>query len=399
VPRRVAVVDPRGDLTALTRALRSALDGTGPALLPVPPEGRAALVAAARPQDGVDDDVALLLPTSGSAGAPRVVELPAAALLASAAATSDRLGGPGRWLLALPLVHVAGWQVLVRGMLCGQGSPPSADPGADPAELAGALAVAGATRVSLVPTQLARLLAHPVATSRVARSPRPVTVLLGGAAATPALLDRAAAAGLRVVTTYGATETCGGCVYDGLPLDGVRVGLGDGGRVLLGGPVLARGYRDGGPGFRDDPATGRWFDTADAGRLDDAGRLHVLGRLDDAVVSGGEKVAPGPVEAVLTGLPGVREALVVGVPDDEWGQAVTALVVPDRSGAPPPGLERARAAVRAAVGAAAAPRHLLVVEDLPRRALGKPDRRAAAALATRRLAHDAGPAGGGPAAG
>lgn len=372
---------PTGDaVRALLEPLAGALDGTGPPLVPVPggPEG-AAVLEAARPGAPVADGVALLLPTSGSTGAARVVELPAAALEYSARATHDRLGGPGQWLLALPVAHVAGWQVLVRSVVAGS------DPAV--ADLAGgftadgfasaAAAMTGRRRyTSLVPTQLGRLLADPAGRAALRGLDG---VLLGGAAAPPGLLAAAHAAGVAVVTTYGMTETSGGCVYDGRPLDGVRVDVEpETGRVLLAGPVLAAGYR------MDDAATRRafpvrdgvrWFATSDAGSLDD-GVLAVTGRLDDVLVTGGRKVAPAAVEAVVAALPGVRECLVVGVPDPEWGQAVTALVVGD-----PGPLDAVRAAVATRLGGVAAPRHVLVVPALPLRGIGKPDRRAAADLA------------------
>ena len=198
------------------------------------------------------------------------------------------------------------------------------------------------------------------------------------------MLERAAAAGVRVVTTYGASETGGGCVYDGVPLDGVRVRLGDGpdpSRVLLGGPTLARGYRGGDPDrafVRDDDGE-RWWRTADAGRLDD-GRLQVLGRLDDAVLTGGVTVLPAAVEAVLLRLPGITEAVVAGVDDPEWGRRVVAAVVP-AAGAPAPALADVRDLVAAELGPAAAPRQLLVLDALPLVGVGKPDRAAVARLA------------------
>ncbi len=375
----------------LLEHLAAALAGAGPALLPLP--GGAAdvpLRAAAALHRPAAAGTALLLATSGSTGAPRVVELGAEALAASATAAHARLGGPGQWLLALPLVHVAGWQVLVRSVVAGTAPVVAGSAGRGTAAGVGAAArrMGGRRRyAALVPTQLARVLEDRAATRALAGLD---AVLVGGAAASGALLAAARSAGVRVVTTYGGTETAGGCVYDGVPLDGVRAGL-EQGRVVLAGPVLARGYR-GLPELsaRAFPGAGpsRRHLTADLGRLvpGPGGRplLQVLGRADDVLVTGGEKVAPLAVEEVLAGLDGVRAALVVGVPDPEWGQAVVALVVPAAAGAAP-GLESARAAVRERLGAASAPRHLVVVEALPALAVGKPDRRAAAALAARRL--------------
>ncbi|MET0787804.1 MAG: o-succinylbenzoate--CoA ligase [Cellulomonas sp.] len=364
---------------ALLPALAAALDGTGPAVCPVDdgPSARGSSVA---------DDVAVVVRTSGSTGEPRAVLLSAAALRASASATCERLAGPGRWLLALPTHHVAGLQVLVRSVLAGT-SPVVLDPGpfrapgfvAATAELA-----SDAPRyTSLVPTQLVRLLDDPAATAALATFD---AVLLGGAATPPDLLARARAAGVAVVTTYGMSETCGGCVYDGVPLPGVRASLDDEGRILLAGPVLADGYL-GRPDLDADAFVQvdgvRHLRTTDLGRLD-GDRLTVLGRIDDVLVTGGSKVAPGPVESVLGGLPGIAEVCVVGVPDPEWGQAVVAVVVP-RPGVPPTTIDEARGAVTDRLGAAHAPRHLVVTDSLPVRGPGKIDRRAAAQLAATSL--------------
>ncbi|HEY8718122.1 AMP-binding protein, partial [Pengzhenrongella sp.] len=231
-------------LDRLLAALRAALAGQVPAVLassntPAPGDGSR---PSPEPDPTVPDDVALVVATSGSTGEPRAVMLSAAALRASAAATDARLGGPAQWMLALPPDHIAGLQVLVRSILAGT-DPIAAAPGpfrpdafaADAARLTGPRQY-----VSLVPTQLHRLLDD--AGAGLAALTRFDAVLLGGAATSPALLARARTAGLAVRTTYGMSETCGGCVYDGVPLDGVRVRLEDDGRVLLAGPMLATGY-------------------------------------------------------------------------------------------------------------------------------------------------------------
>jgi len=391
-----AAADPDRWAAGLQEQLAARLAGAPlPPLLPLPggpgEGGLRAQVAASTGPGGA----ALLLPTSGSTGGPRLVALGAGAVTASARGGEEHLGGPAHWLLALPLGHVAGWNVLARGAVAGA-APTALVPGR-PFTAAAFTAAArrlrrragtGAARTALVPTQLVRLLEDDAAASALADLD---AVLLGGAAAAPALLARAAGAGVRVVTTYGATETCGGCVYDGVPLPGAQVRLAPdpsagADRVVLGGDVLARGYVGSAP-FAVDAAGVRWVETADAGVIVDdpaapgGRRLRVLGRLDDVVVTGGEKVAPAAVEAVLGDVAGVAEVLVVGVPDEDWGAAVVAVVRPSPSGAP--ALEDLRAAATAALGRAAAPRALVLVDDLPRRALGKPDRRAAAALATR----------------
>ena len=316
----------------------------------------------------------VVLGTSGSTGQPKWVQLGAAALAASAAATHARLGGPGQWLLALPAQHAAGLQVLIRAALAG--SPPAVldlRGGFDPARFNAAaqrlVSEDGRCYTALVPTQLARLLST---------DPEPLagfdTVLLGGAAAPDELLWRARAAGAHVMTTYGMTETAGGCVYDGWPLDGTRVRVDRDGRVELAGPMLATEYL----GAPDETAVAfhdGWFRTCDLGRLDSQGRLQVLGRADDVIVTGGLNVAPAEVEAVLTSLPGVAAACVVGMPDPEWGERVIAVVIPADPGRPPdPGA--LRVAARRLLTGAQFPKEIILFDALPLRGIGKPDRNA-----------------------
>jgi O-succinylbenzoic acid--CoA ligase len=369
VARHLSLV-PAAELTQAD--VRAALDGSRP--LAVLPAGPAAAVDAARAvlraDEPLEDGTDLVVVTSGSTGSGRGVLLSADAVRASATATLDRLGGPGSWLLALPVSAIAGLQVLCRSEVAGR--PAVSLSKGEPLAAAVARMPAGDRRyTALVPTQLVRFLdAEPDALRAFD------AVLVGGAATDPALLDRARSLDVRVVTTYGMTETAGGCVYDGTPLDGVSVRVTDGG-VELAGPVLARGYRL-------DPAgtaaafAGGWFRTRDAGTLDDAGRLTVLGRLDDVVISGGVNVAPAAVEAALREHPGVADAVVVGRPDPEWGQRVVAAVVP--LGGPAPELAELRRWVTARLGAPAAPRQLHVLDAVPTLHTGKPDRRAVAAL-------------------
>lgn len=408
---------------------------------------------------GVD----MVLRTSGSTtGAGKLVGVSMDALVASARATHKRLGGPGIWVLALPAYHAAGVQVLVRAAVAGThvfnaykegGFDPqhlaqvidaacvaaadcdaassfdddavSSCAGGAGGEAEGALAADDSGRAcpvytSLVPTQLRRALDDEQLRGALARLD---AVLIGGAAADAQLLEQAKAAGIRVVTTYGMSETCGGCVYDGQPLPGVSMDVDQAtGAIWLSGPMLATGYLGdeertrrcfvsrpqagvgasgvggtasaaesaeagaGGPGAGSDAGAGeparRWFITSDRGHIVD-GRLQVLGRLDDVIISGGIKVEPGPIEALLALNPLVSECAVVGLPDLQWGQVVTAVVVP----ASMPGLGRVdegaivsqiRVYLEQKLSGAQCPKQVLLADALPYKGIGKVDRRALA---------------------
>ncbi|MEX1163857.1 MAG: AMP-binding protein [Nitriliruptor sp.] len=364
----------------------------GDAVLPLDPEASRAeveaLLAALRPDrlasfddpDGcalpdplpTDDGVALVVATSGSTGTRKGVTLTSAALDASTAASLARLGvqHDAVWRVPLPLHHVAGLAALRRGWALGT-TPDVVAPG----DL-DALLRPGADHVAVVPTQLHRWLARDGAAG-------PRQVLLGGAAASGDLLERAAVAGIEVVTSYGMTETCGGCVYDGHPLAGAEVALAGDDRIRLRGEMLFSGYRG------DPTATAAtvdddgWFTTSDVGRLGEDGRLTVLGRADDVVVSGGENVPLAVVVAALRSHPDVADATAVGEPDPEWGERVHAVVVPRDLAAPPTEADL-REHVRGDHPAAFAPRRVTFVQELPRDAMGKVTRsslRAAIAVA------------------
>lgn len=385
---------------------------------------------------GVD----MVLRTSGSTtGTGKLVGVSMDALVASARATHKRLGGPGIWVLALPAYHAAGVQVLVRAAVagthvfnaykeggfdpqhlaqvidaacaaaadCGAGSSFDDDAASSRAGGAGeaARAADAAGRAcpvytSLVPTQLRRGLDDEQLRVALARLD---AVLIGGAAADAQLLAQAKAAGIKVVTTYGMSETCGGCVYDGQPLPGVSMDVDQvTGAIWLSGPMLATGYLGDeeltrrcfvsrpqahcGGGAGSGAGTGeparRWFITSDRGQIVD-GRLQVLGRLDDVIISGGIKVEPGPIEALLALNPLVSECAVVGLPDPTWGQAVTAVVVP----ASTPGLGRVdqgaivaqiRVYLEQKLSGAQCPKQVLLADALPYKGIGKVDRRALA---------------------
>ncbi|MDS1269207.1 AMP-binding protein [Lipingzhangella sp. LS1_29] len=383
------------DAARLRDALASALDGHGPALLPLPEDAPETvireLVQAMRPQSlrtpqgvhslpqitpqPVRDDTALVVATSGSTGSPKGVELSPRSLLGSTHASLRRIGidptaepaaGQARpWLCVLPTNHIAGIQVLLRSLVSGTEvfQVPFA------AAQVSAWAEAHRPHVSLVPTQLRRLMAAGVDLGWFD------SILLGGAAAEQELVSTARAAGAQLHTTYGMSETCGGCVYSGVPLAGVEVELDTDGVIHLGGPVVCNRYR------RDPELSAqrlsthhgqRWLATSDVGRWDDQGRLHVEGRIDDVINSGGHKILPERVAQPLRSHPAVADAVVVGVPDPEWGQRVVAVVVPTDTERPPH-LAELRDWVRDRLPGYAAPRELRVRARLPLLPSGKPD--------------------------
>jgi O-succinylbenzoic acid--CoA ligase len=305
----------------------------------------------------------VVVETSGSTGSPKRVVLSRRAVLASVRATESRLEGSGPWVLALPMTYVAGLQVVCRSLVAGH-RPVLRD---DHASLGDAVAAAGGSPyLSLVATQLVRALESREDTAALTSC---AAVLVGGGPVDKALRARAAEAGIRAVATYGSAETAGGCVYDGLPLDGVAVAIGVEGRVRIGGPTLFERY-DGDPELTDQVLVDGWFLTADAGRFDEDGRLQVLGRLDDMVISGGVKVPTGIVAARLREHPAVTAVDVGRLADDEWGERVVAWVVGDLS------LDEARDWVAELHPRSWAPRELRVLDEMPMLRNGKVDRRA-----------------------
>lgn len=376
MPRLIAIDLPGGE--AFVAAVRRAWTA-GDAVLPIdqrlPVAARLALLDSMAPAAivdvdgertvpngrGVDDGDALVMPTSGSTGSPKGVVLTHAQLDASAAATSARLGvaPDDHWLACLPLAHIGGFSVLTKAWAAG--TPLTVLPGFE----AGAVTAAarqGCTLVSLVPTALARI------------DPALFRLILLGGSRPPA--DRPA----NCVTTYGLTESGGGVVYDGRPLDGVEVRIGSigtsstgsdvesegEGEIFLRGPMLTRAYRDGTVPLDDHG----WLATGDLGEWRSDGRLHVAGRRGDLIITGGENVWPETVEAALREAAGVADAAVAGVPDPEWGQRVVAWIVP-ADAADPPSLSRLRAAVAERLPTFMAPKEIVVIDVVPRTALGK----------------------------
>lgn len=295
----------------------------------------------------VDVGDALVVATSGSTGLPKGVVHTHAALEASARAGNARLGTAehDHWLACLPLAHIGGFTVITKALVAGTRLTVLAR--FDPEEVMAA-AADGATLVSLVPTALGRIDA--------ARFRR---ILLGGSRP-PA--DRPP----HVIATYGSTETGSGVVYDGVPLDGVEIRIASDGEVLVRGAMLMRCYRDGSTPVDADG----WLHTDDIGRWSADGRLEVDGRRGDMIVTGGENVWPDAVERVLATAPGVAEVAVAGVADPEWGQRVTAWVVPSDA-AFPPSIDDLRGRVAAELAPFMAPKLVHLVDAIPRTPLGK----------------------------
>ncbi|MGB4137578.1 MAG: AMP-binding protein [Microbacterium sp.] len=356
-----------GDPWAVRDALPAALDGRHPLALGFDPE----------PDDVAPDGTAVVIATSGSSGVPKKVVLSGDALRASAVATAERIG-QGQWMLSLSAEYVAGVQVLVRSLLAG----------ADPVLMEGRFTPAtfvaateamhhGPRYTSLVPAQLATLsdAAHEHREVRRALASYEA-ILIGGQALPAPLYERSRAAGGRVVRTYGSSETAGGCVYDGVPLDGVRVSSVDG-ELRISGPTLASGYlgddRLTGRVFATDEAGARWYRTGDTGEVAADGRVRVHGRIDNVIVSGGVNVSLDRVERAVRGIPGLEQAVVLGRPDDRWGEASMILVEADPA-AVQRLLDEARARVAAEIGKHARPAQLSALPRMPVLPSGKPDR-------------------------
>ena len=293
--------------------------------------------------EGVEPGDALVVATSGSTGTPKGVVLTHDAVAASAAATSERIGvdADDHWLACLPLSHVGGLSVVTRALHSNTALTVL------PAFDAAAVDASTATLISLVSTALARI------------DPTGYRAIVLGGSRPPA--DRPPNA----ITTYGLTETGSGVVYDGVPLDDVDVDIADDGEIRLRGPMLLRAYRDGTSPLDESG----WLATGDLGSWDNAGRLQVAGRRSDLIISGGENVWPEAVEAALITHPAVADVLVQGCDDADWGQIVTAVVVPTAGATPT--LDVLREHVKKVHPAYMAPKQVTLAEALPRTSIGK----------------------------
>ena len=349
-----------GTPDAVLSALAGVLEGSGTPFAPVPsdPAAAARVREAAAPDEPLEDDCAVVLTTSGSSGEPKGVLLSRDALLASAVATHERLGGPGQWLLPMKPYFVGGLQILTRSIVAGLPPVLLGD-----SFTAAAASMTGPRRyTAMVPTQLARYLDTDLEALRSFDA-----IVIGGASTPAPLKARASEAGVTTIPAYGMTETGSGCVYGGVPLDGTSIDLDDG-RILIKGTTLFSGYRLQ-PELTADVLRDGWFRTQDRGEIVD-GRLRVIGRVDDVVISGGVNVTLPTVQARLLEHPGVKDAVVLGVPDPEWGARVVAFVVGE------PSLDELRDFVAEWLPRIWAPREVIRLDALPMLASGKVDRQA-----------------------
>ncbi|MEY3606200.1 MAG: hypothetical protein RL289_380 [Actinomycetota bacterium] len=392
----VTVPPGMGGVLKLASVIGPALDGSGPAIAPMAASPEFVVtqtLEALRPDDPThpleSNDIAIVSATSGSTGTPRGVLLSQRALSASATAFGNRFGTNNRWVVSMPAHRIAGIMVLVRSWY--HNSPFEIDPSVGGARTFEAAAFAATTMravresdkdgralmVSLVPTQIARLIESGSVGIEALQS---YDLVLSGAAATPQpMLNKMRELGIKVSISYGMTETCGGCVFDGRPLDGVNISLGtkddvEPGRVTISGAVAASGYR-----LRPDLDAVSFISgqvqTHDVGKLDSSGLLHILGRLDDVVTVGGVNVALSAVESLIRHHPAIEDVAVIDLQDELWGSIPIAYVVtrnhvPNSSSL----IAEIQGTIRDQISRAAVPRTVQIVTSLPMLDSGKIDR-------------------------
>jgi o-succinylbenzoate---CoA ligase len=360
---RLEIVQPADVAASLAIALAG-----GPPIAPLPadPVEQARAITMFQPAQPVTEaDAAVVVATSGSTGAPKGVVLSRTAIRASVVAMHDRLGGAGDWALALPANFIAGLMVLARAHLAGTRAVAVRSDLGNLPQVAGTLSQR--RYISLVPAQLDKALRHGDVTAALASFS---AVLVGGGPAGLDLVERALGAGIRVVITYGMSETCGGCVCDGEPLRDVAVELGEQGRIMIRSSTLFSGYRLR-PDLTAETLVDGWLRSQDRGCWE-AGKLVVLGRMDDIVITAGHKVDLADVEQAVQrwAVPRGAQVAVLGLPDQVWG--TTVIAASDSPGS----LEDLRRVVRESLPAYAVPRELIYLDPFPRLASGKPDRMA-----------------------
>ncbi|HEX7405542.1 MAG TPA: AMP-binding protein [Candidatus Nanopelagicaceae bacterium] len=352
--RELLPVPAECSITQVMVDLAKALAGTGPAL------GFGDLKSTHVPHR-----VAVVIGTSGSTGTPKEVGLSSSALLASARASNKFLGATygEKWSLLLPLTHIAGVNVLVRSL----------ELGTFPMDLRNATEYPKADFTAIVPTQLFRALNGDGALLEHLVNCR--AVLVGGAALTDAISSQAAELGIKIVSTYGMTETSGGCVYAGTPLNSVEVGITTEGVIKIKGPILASTYLNDAAGW-DRANIDGWFVTNDLGKME-SGRLIIQGRIDDVIVSGGEKISLSAVEAVLSSQFSEHEFSAFAVPDEEWGAALYVAI----AGRVPVPTNEVNVYLTKRLGHSAKPKGFLTLATLPLIGVGKVDKAALVQLA------------------
>jgi len=335
VSRELQVIDAKWSTPQLLEALLRALTGDGPALSTAPLSS------------SVDPEIALVVTTSGSTGNPKAVALSAKALIANARATHQFIGAKigDRWSLLLPTTHIAGLNILIRSIELGT-IPVSVDNTAD--------------FTAIVPTQLHRALTADTKLFSHLKGCR--AILVGGAPLSEETRNLATARGLNIITTYGATETCGGVIYDGVPLNGAEFKLIDG-RIALKGPQLANGYLGG-----EFPIDDGWFLTSDHGEINN-GKLVVLGRIDDQIISGGEKISLSAVESYLQSEFANQEIVAFAKADPEWGEKLCIATTAALS------IEAVASKLKTKFGSHASPKEVHTVSNIPYLSIGKPDRK------------------------
>ena len=308
----------------------------------------------------IGDSIGVCIATSGTGGQPKIVELSRTAAEAAVRASTDALGAhpDDPWLCCLPLAHVGGMLVLLRGVILGA-----------PVEIIRTFqpeAVSSSPHVftAVVPTMLHRLIEAEADLGHFR------SILVGGADLGDATAERAREVGARIVTTYGLTETCGGIAYDGVLLEETAVRFGVENEIQIAGPTVMEGYRFDGQATADAFTLDGWLRTGDAGELDAEGRLRVHGRLDDLILSGAEKIWPQEVESALREHPKVVDVAVAGRPDPDWGSRVVAYVVPEPDSSPPT-TQELRDFASDRIARFKAPREVVLVESLPRTPSGK----------------------------
>ena len=354
-------VVPANDVVAALLALTDALAGKC-AVFISPREVNGEKVKVSGIPEFVDSNTSLIVESSGSTGTPKRISISAEALIASASATKEYFGAEGQWLLALPINYIAGIQVLVRSILADQqpilmNTSVAFTPEAF--TMSSTLLTADNKFTSIVPTQLVRL--QQLASQDpflVKMLQRYTAILVGGQATSKEVIDFFIQREVNVVQTYGMAETSGGCVYNGAPLNGVELKLTDDGRVAIQGPMLANDVADS-DGF---------LITNDIGEFDEAGRLHILGRADRVLISGGLQISLDQVEAVASSVPGVVEVGATSLNSVEWGERVGIAYVGS-----PEVADYMAGAVFEQLGIAAKPIRVIRVDRLPRLSNGKTD--------------------------